>query len=59
MSRLSLSKKLIIVIILAFVIMMINASFDLIYEYNKNTESLEVLETSLRENYDASIKMQI
>lgn len=59
MSRLNLSKKLIIVIFMAFLVMLINASFDLIYEYNKNIESLEVLEASLRENYDASIKMQI
>ena len=59
MSRLNLSKKLIIVIFMAFLVMLVNASFDLIYEYNKNIESLEVLETSLRENYDTSIKMQI
>ena len=44
---------------LAFVLILINASFDLVYEYRKNTESLKVLETSLREKYDASIKMQI
>ncbi len=59
MSRLSLSKKLIMIVMLAFVLMLINASLDLVYEYRKNTESLKVLETSLRENYDASIKMQI
>ena len=47
MSRLNLSKKLIIVIFMAFLVMLVNASFDLIYEYNKNIESLEVLETSV------------
>jgi len=59
MRHLSLSKKMIIIVIIGLIIMLINAGSDLVYEYQKDQESLEVLETNLRENYDKSIQMQM
>lgn len=59
MRHLSLAKKIMIVIIAIFIIFIGNAVIDLANEYQKNQETLEVLESNLRKNYDQSIKMQM
>jgi len=59
MRHLNLSKKMIILVIAGFIIMLFNAGSDLVYEYHKDQKSLEVLEANLREDYDKSIQMQM